>query len=597
MREIHAARATRQAEFCEFPGFLALALPMLMIWLNLNHNRNRVGRPVRPKAQGCALEGTVDHGTHWEQRDPTMKTPQILLRPVLPMALLALQALSASAVLFTNDTLIRFDNTNFDGQEIIVTNSTLTVDGPHTFAALHLLSGGVLTHSFAPNGLLENRLHISGEQVTLNAPNPPSLGQTNVLTDTVVVTDTSGSIAYARGTDYDLLTLGDGRTLIGRVDGTSIPQDATVSVSYDYLGLPVASGLNLAVNNNVEIEIGGAIKADGRGYGPSLGPGAGASSSTSSPYYFVAGSGGACAGFGGSSSLHAPGGSAYAATTSPNDKGSGGGGGSGPGGAGGGLVRLSMGGLLRVDGQISANGANGTSSHSGGGAGGGIYLSAQTFSGTGSISASGGAGEPPDGGGRGGGPIAIFYNANQFTGSISAHGGTGATFGGAGTIYTKAASNTVGQILADNGGWRGTNTLLSVAGPFFDLTIGGGAVVYPSLNAAAFHNLLIQSNGWLTYPASKTSLALTVTGDATVQRGGGIIADALGYPGRQGPGAGGYFIVQSTTIGGGGGYGGYGGAGSTNAPGGLGYGSVTDRKSKRLNSSPVALSPMPPPSS
>src|ERR1043166_6398169 len=103
MRKIDATRATRQAKFCGFRGFLALPLPMLTIWLTLNHNRNRVGRPVRPKRQGCALEGTVDHGTNWEQRDPPMKTPRILLRPVLPMALLALQALSASADLFTND--------------------------------------------------------------------------------------------------------------------------------------------------------------------------------------------------------------------------------------------------------------------------------------------------------------------------------------------------------------------------------------------------------------------------------------------------------------------------------------------------------------
>src|SRR5437867_3193338 len=123
-----------------------------------------------------------------------MKKSRRLLGSVLLMTLLAALALPARAVLFTNDTLIRFDNTNFDGQEIIVTNSTLTVDGAHTFTSVHLLGGGALTHSFAPNGLLENRLHVTGEQVTLNDTNPPALGQINVLTDTVVVTDTAGTI-------------------------------------------------------------------------------------------------------------------------------------------------------------------------------------------------------------------------------------------------------------------------------------------------------------------------------------------------------------------------------------------------------------------
>ena len=73
---------------------------------------------------------------------------------VLPITALLLHGLSAGAVTFTSDTAISFNNTNYDGADIVVTNCTLTVDGPHSFASLQVLNGGNLTHSFAPNGLL-----------------------------------------------------------------------------------------------------------------------------------------------------------------------------------------------------------------------------------------------------------------------------------------------------------------------------------------------------------------------------------------------------------------------------------------------------------
>ena len=76
-----------------------------------------------------------------------------------------------------------------------------------------------------------------------------------------------------------------------------------------------------------------------------------------------------------------------------------------------------------------------------------------------------------------------------------------------------------------------------------------------------------------------SSQIINVTGNATVQAGGGIIADGTGYASGQGPGAGRYLILSSgSVIGGGGGYGGYGAAGGapTNYPayGGMTYGSL-----------------------
>lgn len=101
---------------------------------------------------------------------------------------------AAAAVIFTNDTVITYSDPTYDGQEIVVTNCTVTVDGAHSFLEVRVLNGGILTHTAAPNAVLASN-------------------------DTTVV--------YA--------------------------------------------GLNLVVTNNVEIEIGGAINANGNGYGAGLG--------------------------------------------------------------------------------------------------------------------------------------------------------------------------------------------------------------------------------------------------------------------------------------------------------------------------------------
>ena len=99
-------------------------------------------------------------------------------------------------------------------------------------------------------------------------------------------------------------------------------------------------------------------------------------------------------------------------------------------------------------------------------------------------------------------------------------------------------------------------------------------MVVPPSTSQTFGTLLVASNGWL----SVSSQIMNVTGNATVQAGGGIIADGTGYASGQGPGAGRYSTSSGSTIGGGGGYGGYGAAGGapTNYPayGGMTYGSV-----------------------
>src|SRR6266568_2772260 len=346
------------------------------------------------------------------------------------LMLLITEVPTAKGTTFTNDTAIGITNTNigitntnFDGQDIIVTNCTVTVDGPHAFASVQLLNGGTLAHSSSTNGLLEQHLSIVNELHSLSNTNPTSLNQTNVLTNTILVTSLTGD-TYQLGTDYGLSTTNT-LTLITLLMGSGIPEGATVTISYDFLGTPVAAGLFLTVSNGFQIETGAALSANARGYGGGLGPGAGTSLATIYPYPFVAGGGGGHGGYGAPSSSQARGGNAYGSACGllllqAPELGSGGGAGCGPGSAGGGGIRIAVGGLLRVDGRITANGGNGLNLHSGGGAGGGILLSAQTISGIGAIAADGGAGQPPDGGGGGGGRIVVFCSTNEFGGSISA---------------------------------------------------------------------------------------------------------------------------------------------------------------------------------
>jgi hypothetical protein len=109
------------------------------------------------------------------------------------------------------------------------------------------------------------------------------------------------------------------------------------------------------------------------------------------------------------------------------------------------MVRLTVGGTLRVDGAVTANGADGQSWPDSGGSGGSIYLRAGSVGGSGVVSANGGnAIDNPAGGGGGGGRIALYYQTNSFSGALTATGGAGWEYGGAGTIYTKSGSEAYG---------------------------------------------------------------------------------------------------------------------------------------------------------
>jgi hypothetical protein len=483
---------------------------------------------------------------------------------LIGLAALVSLTLRAQTVTFTTNTAIGVGNTNYDSAAIVVTNCTVTMDGPHTFASLLVAGGGTLTHSYSSSGSLSNVLSVVDESQVLNDTNPVTLLNSNVVIASVVVTDAGSTIVYTNGVDYLLTSLTNGLTQLQRTTDSSIPDGTNVLVSYDAVLWVVPAGLNLTLTGDVDVAIGGSINANGTGYGGGNGPGSG--NSAGSPQD---GSGGGYGGNGGMSSSNAVGGVTYGSFVQPTDLGSGGGVSyAGVGGAGGGAIQIVTAGNVIINGLITANGDNGTNSRSGGGAGGSVWITASSVSGSGAITANGGAGEPIHGGGGGGGCIAIQCGVNSFAGSMAAYGGAGATAGGAGTVYTVLTAQN-GLLVMDNGGLAGANSSVAITSGV-DVLIRNKAGVIPS-GSWSIGNLTISSNSLLV-AASQSTVNLTATGDVTIQSSGSLVADSAGYPAGTGNGSGRNYYYTDGYPCGGGGHGGSGANGSSaNATGGTTY--------------------------
>jgi hypothetical protein len=74
-----------------------------------------------------------------------------ILRGVTAVVIVALCAVAspAHAVVFITDTTILAGDSTYDGQEIVVDGATLTIGGAHSFAALTVSVGGIVTHAAA----------------------------------------------------------------------------------------------------------------------------------------------------------------------------------------------------------------------------------------------------------------------------------------------------------------------------------------------------------------------------------------------------------------------------------------------------------------
>jgi PKD repeat protein len=253
--------------------------------------------------------------------------------------------------------------------------------------------------------------------------------------------------------------------------------------TYSYTSLFVAAGVTLTMRgdadtgtgvtlyaDNVTVEPGATISADGQGYGSGQGPEAGAD-----------GGGGSHGGYGGITA-----GKPYGSARLPRSMGSGGGTSlyQTGGGAGGGAIHLSVREMLTLDGTLSADGESCTLSFSGacgGGAGGSLWIETGMITGTGILRANGGGGASGfcwpyscDSGGGGGGRVAL-YVGDAFAGRIEAHGAGDnywdvpkTTRGGPGTIYLENAGTVARTLLVDNNNLDGQPAGLEAGDYQFD---------------------------------------------------------------------------------------------------------------------------------
>ena len=139
-------------------------------------------------------------------------------------------------------------------------------------------------------------------------------------------------------------------------------------------------------------------------------------------------------------------------------------GGGGGGAKGGGLVRLSCGGTMRLDGPVNVDGGRNTSDKTANysGAGGSVWLTCGLLTGSGTISARGGGWDLGAKSYAGaGGRISVWQkqDGNAFTGTLAARGGAGSgnTYngggGGAGSVYVSRGGNSkVGTVMFSNYG-------------------------------------------------------------------------------------------------------------------------------------------------
>ncbi len=379
-----------------------------------------------------------------------------------------------------------------------------------------------------PVPLATAQIVVRGVTLTINRQEPISVASLELRASG----GTGATLTHTPGTRIDITTSGN------------LSVDANSVITADLKGFPGSQGPGAGQSAN-------GFNGGGAGYGGAGGDAAGSSQAVTT----FSGLGGDCYGFDqaslfGPTALGSGGGAAWV-NGQPDIS---------SGGVGGGAIKLTVGGTLTLNGQISARGGagsyrGGASDRSGGGgSGGSIFIVTGAIVGTGSVVASGGngvAGGSAGSGGGGGGRVAIITGSASLD-EISAPvitGGTGSVRGGPGTFYQRLGGESRGTLFID-----GNN-----AG------VGENAEFYGPLTLDA--NLVIQNNGRLgprhrLTDTDQNTFDLTVLGNVTVAGGvspGAISADARGRRGDSGDGRG---QSQEFLNGGGGGYGGQGGAGA-----------------------------------
>ncbi|QQS61126.1 MAG: fibronectin type III domain-containing protein [Candidatus Moraniibacteriota bacterium] len=342
------------------------------------------------------------------------------------------------------------------GTTLNLTNATITNDGLGTSGIN--VNGGTLTNT---------GLSINGIYLTLTAP------------QTI-----NGNLSLGGGSTTSILTVSNGSptnkfTVTGNVTITNngyLTHTANTTAE--------THRLFMDVGGNLDVQVGGQINVDGKGY--SAGPGSGLG------FWGVR-----QASYGGMAyDLNLT----YGSIFNPLDLGS------GPSycGAikGGGSVIFTVTEEIVINGLISANGAKDSC---GGGSGGTINILSKIFSGSGAISSNGGG---ISYGGAGGGRIAVKLTSGNDFGLVimQAFGGGNSSNdnGAAGTIYTQTSLQGMGNgtITIDNNNVINTarNQTLIPQDNFTN-------------NSLSLGNIIVKNKGLLAIPTGTT---LNTTGDITI---------------------------------------------------------------------------------
>ena len=352
---------------------------------------------------------------------------------------------------------------------------------------------------------------------------------------TSCVTIASGTVTISSPAHVQNLVIGDGVTAVGVtvqanlvVDDSldvlakvTLTADSPISVGND---VRLRSGatvthtgpnskelyrVDIAAGGDVTVEASATINVSENGYTYQKGPGYSSS----------------MASHGGSPPEHPN--MCYGCLSAPTNYGSGG----SNWRRGGGAVKLFAGGLMQLDGTITANGQEGGSQYETG-AGGSIWLKAAELRGAGTVSARGGdstnAKSPWSGGG---GRVAVWLSQatdlSAWNGKITARGGT--PVGGPGTVYEQFAGQTQtnATVILDNGGRAvGYVELGAKLGSDFvgTLVITNGACVRMlDSTLTVYGDLIVPSKGSFVEPAGKS----IVLAGSNPKR----ISGAMGLPG------------------------------------------------------------------
>lgn len=469
------------------------------------------------------------------------------------------------------------------GIESLMTAGTLSAYGGTTNNALSAAAGTIfIKESGDPNG----RLYVN------NGSNPYNEFVETPVSESLVFdsisTTNNGTLIVTSGQNYTLPSSNlSNRLVVAGILG--VPANTLSIENNGYMNwrrntpltltsLTVKSGgvFTHSTNSNVlqnmtvinsttfDLQSGGVIDADGKGYSIQNGIGGG--------------TGGAA--YGGNSRSHL----AYGNIKNPADLGSG-----GESAAGGGYIKIVNSGTMTLSGTVRARGSSGTL---GGGSGGTIFLQTDILNGAGaSLNVNGGNGTNGNGQAGSGGRIAVLYNTDSYTGGIpamtmTAYGGPTSLSAGAGTIYYRDLNSEVnGHLIVRNNGasyGESNTTPVSDSGNFDSivtdpaaavevqvgetytlpsatlnhrlilagdallpvgttLTIANGGVLELRRGTAvtSFPDIVVDAGGLITHSSNSTVKQYWVNLDVdNLTLNGNINVDGKGYAAENGPGAG-----------------------------------------------------------